>query len=143
MQEEERINIFLDDIRHPKDAVSYTGDNKYWNLQWGVPRNYEQFVNLVTLIISDGNKIDLISFDHDLAPEHYAPSDRYNDYENWLAETGTVEKTGYDCAKWLLEFYQERNLELPEIKCHSMNVIGKQNILNLFSDYARGTLGNR
>lgn len=70
---------------------------------WDVVRNYDQFVAYIQL----HGVPDIISFDHDLGQEE------------------SVEKTGYDCAKWLVE----RGL-LPSkgYYVHSMNPVGKDNI---------------
>jgi hypothetical protein len=103
--------LFLDDIRKP-----LTPD-------WDVVRNYAGFVEYI-----EANGVpDIISFDHDLAFEHYP-----------LAETNPglkipyktyTEKTGYDCAKWLVE----RGDELPKtVIVHSFNPVGAENIARLF-----------
>ena len=60
----------------------------------------------------------MISFDHDLADEHYL---KQNSQE-------FVEKIGYDCAKWLVEYCMDHYLDLPKFYCHSMNPVGKENI---------------
>ena len=46
------------------------------------------------------------------------------------------EKTGYHCAKWLVQYCIDNKLELPkEIFIHSMNVIGGVNIASIFETY--------
>ena len=46
------------------------------------------------------------------------------------------EKTGYDCAKWLINYCMDNQLELPEtILIHSMNPVGSLNIKSLFDSY--------
>lgn len=42
------------------------------------------------------------------------------------------ETTGYDCAKWLKEFYIENQLKLPVMFVHSQTTVGTDNIVNLF-----------
>lgn len=125
------MKIFLDDIRKPETCNKYMHltignlSNLYLGNDWLIVRNYDEFVNSVT---RNYKLITHISFDHDLAPDHYIHSDRqdfinYDEYQ---------EKTGYDCAKWLKEFYQEKGKKLPILFCHSMNPVGVQNIINLF-----------
>ena len=47
-----------------------------------------------------------------------------------------IEKTGYHCAKWLINYCMDNNLELPnEIIIHSMNPYGSENIKSLFNTY--------
>lgn len=137
--------IFLDDYRLPKDCVSYMykriGDlNPIYLEEWIVVKNYNEFIEAVA---KNYERITHISFDHDLADEHIRDVNglggrEYKDIsKEELAEyekirSGFVEKTGYDCAKWLKEFYEERKLKLPIMFVHSMNPVGTQNIINLF-----------
>jgi hypothetical protein len=68
---------------------------------------------------------EMISLDHDLADIHYLKpnSDEY------------AEKIGYDCAKWLIEYCMDNYLDLPKFYCHSMNPVGKKNILSLLENF--------
>lgn len=98
--------LFLDDCRNPPDS------------SWDVVRSYNEF----TKYIEENGVPELISFDHDLAFEHYPLAETnpskdipYNTYE---------EKTGYDCAKWLIE----RSILPDNFIVHSMNPVGAQNI---------------
>lgn len=59
--------LFLDDIRWPIEAFQYTKNEIFWEKEWSIVRNYQQFVDW---IIENGLP-KLISFDHDLADEHY------------------------------------------------------------------------
>jgi hypothetical protein len=101
--------LFLDDVRNPPDST------------WEVVRSYNAFVDY----INTNGVPDLISFDHDLSFEHY-PFGEVNPNTKIPYET-YKEKTGYDCAKWLIE-----NKHLPtHCVVHSMNPVGKENILFL------------
>jgi hypothetical protein len=128
--------LFLDDIRYPKNCTSYmlSRDSraKEYGERWEIVRNYQEFVDWITV----NGLPDLISFDHDLAPEHYAPQDRWNDYDKWLEES-PIEKTGMSCAHWLTEYCQKHDLKLPEWMVHSMNPIGTKNITNLLTRYGK------
>lgn len=115
--------LFLDDIRWPIEAFQYTKNEIFLEKEWSIVRNYQQFVDW---IIENGLP-KLISFDHDLADEHY-----------WAQNTNVfVEKTGYDCAKWLVEYCLENHQNLPKFYCHSMNPVGKENILNLLNNFRK------
>lgn len=72
---------------------------------------YEEFVKFIL----DNGLPDFISYDHDLGEG----------------------KTGYDCAKWLVEYCLENNLSLPEYAVHSQNPVGKENILTLLSNFEK------
>jgi len=46
------------------------------------------------------------------------------------------EKTGYHCAKWMINYCLDNNLNLPKkILIHSMNIVGSQNIISLFETF--------
>jgi hypothetical protein len=89
----------------------------YRNQEWEIVRNFDEFVDW---ILTNGLP-DVVSFDHDLADEHYAFAGNYNIFR---------EKTGYDAAKWLVEFCMHEQLPLPEYHVHSMNPVGGDNIRN-------------
>ncbi len=122
-------NLFLDDIREPKEVT--------WiqlpPVSWAVVRSYAEFVEM---IVQRGMP-DLISFDHDLGMEHY------RDYVKNGLKTGKLdydsyqEKTGYDCAKWLVDFCMETGKLLPKYLIHSKNGIGAANIDAYFRSYQR------
>lgn len=124
------MKLFLDDIRNPMDCIGYV--NRYgirpdlYLGQWVVVRSYDEFVNY----IEQNGLPEIISFDHDLADEHYndAMYEGDDSYKK-LYETFR-EKTGYDAAKWLIRFCDGK--KLPQCVCHSMNPAGRANINNLF-----------
>lgn len=120
------MKVFLDDIRNPEEAATYMHArigklNPIYLENWMVVRNYEDFIHVVE---KNFDSITHISFDHDLADEHY-------DHTTWENPMYT-EKTGLDCAKWLKQFYKEKETDLPVLFVHSMNPIGTQNIINVF-----------
>jgi len=129
------MKIFLDDIRCPSECASYMHKRIgklnpiYLEGNWYIVRNYEQFQQA---IIDHSNIITHVSFDHDLADEHYHSS-MYDGRDVYEKHLQTVkEKTGYECAKWLKEYYDFREKSLPTMFVHSMNPVGTENIINLF-----------
>ena len=103
----------------------------YWE-DWIVVRNFDEFTAQIT---ANFDKITHVSFDHDLADFHYEMTEE--DYTNLSEEEmmnkfGSVDKTGYDCAKWLKSYYEVMQLPLPVMFVHSMNPVGTENIINLF-----------
>ena len=125
-----RYNIFLDDIRTPSQCYHYTGNGVYLMDDWVVVRSYEDFVKMVT----DNGVPTVISFDHDLADFHYkVQNDLSPEYYD-----SCVEKTGYHCAQWLLNFCLDYNYQIPTVVyIHSMNTIGSKNIASLFNTYKK------
>ena len=124
--------LFLDDFREVKQAADYMysrigADNYvYHNEDWLIAKNYDDFVD----IVNEHGIPDLISYDHDLADEHYAPKDQYADYNSWAKTREFTEKTGLDCAKWMVEYCRKQGVKHPAYFVHSMNPVGVANIKN-------------
>lgn len=115
------MRLFLDDLR----TVNMVYPNPNLN-EWVVVRDFYQFVNYI-------NKYglpDYISFDHDLGMEHTRWYFENGGHENppnpSVAEF--KEKTGYDAAKWLVDYCVEKGQPLPLWHVHSHNPIGANNI---------------
>lgn len=128
--------LFLDDIRHPYDAFNYTNQSMFLKKEWVIVRDFNQFI---AYIIENGMP-DFIAFDHDLADEHYTPSEYWNDYnlsKQYQDSKEYKEKTGLDCAKWLVDHCIDNNLELPQYFVHSQNPVGKDNIIGYFESYLK------
>jgi len=130
--------IYLDDIRTPTSN------------DWIVVRNYDEFINKVTEI--GLGEIETISLDHDLgdtAMNEYFKNVSPNyklDYDN------IEEKTGYDCAKWIVDYFYEMNpdriemsrskkevnkIKFPLVVVHSANPIGSANIMGYFNNFLK------
>jgi hypothetical protein len=124
-------NLFLDDIRQPRDACYIvTNPRIYWDEEWVVVKNYKQFCDW----IKRNGLPNIVSFDHDLADIHYNV-----DFEDWKDHTADqlgVEETGLDCAKWLVEYCLDNGFNLPEYYVHSANLVGKM-IIQLYLDNAK------
>ncbi len=109
-------NLFLDDERNPNEFLKDL-------LAWVVVRNYNEFVTVVT----ERGLPGFVSFDHDLAEEHYA-SDDCSQFKH---------RTGLDCAKWLINHCLKTNQDLPKWQVHSMNPVGRLNIKHRLQDFPR------
>jgi hypothetical protein len=100
--------LWLDDIRDPKTAdwlMMYAPDfsNNSSNVIW--VKNYSEFIDWIL-------KNDVpykISFDHDLGEE----------------------KSGFDCAKWLVDYCLDNQKSIPNFVVHSANPVGSENIRHL------------
>jgi hypothetical protein len=99
--------------------------------EWIIARNYADFV---TIILSKGLP-EFIAFDHDLSDEHYYPITILG--INDIPYISYKEKTGFDCAKWLVDFCIMNNKKLPKYVVHSMNPIGKENIEKYLENFER------
>ena len=123
--------LFLDDERMPED-VTWVEFPRYEAIY--IIRSYDGFVKQIEL-----NGLPMfVCFDHDLADEHYVAmleenstdADRYEYDDGGLKKTIDYgpEKTGYDCAKWLVDYCDQKGYKLPNYVVHSMNPLGKQRI---------------
>jgi hypothetical protein len=127
--------LFLDDERLPHRVT-------WANLPpgpWTVVRNYSEFVSYIK---KHGMPV-FVSFDHDLADEYYRPS-MYNPdkhYTKYYTDETFKEKTGYDCAKWLINYCLDYKLPFPKYEVHSMNPIGKENIKSIIENYKNLSFG--
>ena len=111
--------LWLDDIRDPeiedaKNFISYLiwefFDDDSTDIVW--VKTQTEFENY----IKENGLPDLISFDNDL---------------------GIGNGAGYDCAKWLVEYCMNNNVQLPEWYVHSSNPVAKENISKLFENFEK------
>ena len=123
------MKLFLDDVRVPKVAYSYTRNTIFLEDGWDIVRDYDQFVAWIT----KNGLPDFIAFDHDLADEHYSIHNQVGD----IKYDEMTEKTGMDCAKWLVDYCMDNELRLPEWYTHSMNPAGTQNIDSLLVNFKK------
>jgi len=116
-----KINLFLDDVRNPKDVT--------WVelplVEWTIVRNYDDFVNAVKT-----NSIIICSFDHDMFTEHYQEYHRVHQtgFKDKIDYTRFKEKTGYDCALFLANYCVENLIPIPQYYIHTLNGPGGANI---------------
>ena len=74
-------------------------------------KNYDEFCSY----INTNGLPDIICFDHDLGQE----------------------KSGYDCAKFVVSYCQAHNLDIPEFDMQSSNTVGKDNIRSILNNWHR------
>lgn len=113
--------LYLDDIRIPTlvgvDLVKSYDEFVAWIEKHGIP--------------------DLISFDHDLAPDQYPL--RQTDIHAKIDYSSYKERTGYHCAQYIVA----NNLPLRNWAVHSYNPTGKANIEAVLRAYRpRGEMRN-
>jgi len=119
----EKIYLYLDDVRIPNGQ------------HWEVVRNYDEFVSHIKL--NGLENYEVISLDHDLgdsAMKEYYTNVKSN-YE--LNYKRIEEKTGMDCARFIVMESLTNNIPLPQIYVHSANPIGTHNILGYINNYLR------
>jgi hypothetical protein len=117
----EKIRLYLDDVRTPKDV------------DWKVVRSYDEFVAHIKM--NGLENYELISLDHDLGDT--AMNEYYNNVSpNYTLDYNNIqEKTGLDCAKFLVAESMNTKIPLPQIYIHSANPIGSANIMGYVNNY--------
>jgi len=126
----QKIRLYLDDVRTPKNPNNEWVDGID---EWQVVRNYDEFIAHIRL--NGLENYEVISLDHDLGDS--AMKEYYNNvHPNYTLDyNNIVEKTGYDCAKWLVAESMTKNVPLPQIYVHSANPIGSANIMGYINNY--------
>jgi hypothetical protein len=104
--------LWLDDIRNPNLYMwqiqympNYNEDSD--SIIW--VKDYNEFVSW----INQNGLPNEIFFDHDLGKD----------------------ESGYDVAKWLVDYCIDNNLDLPKWKIQSANPVGRDNINGLLNNY--------
>lgn len=124
--------LWLDDYRDPYNKevdwlvfspLSREDLKVYW------AKSYDSFVHFIT---NEGLP-DAICFDHDLS-DFQAFKAGYPDLMEDVP-TPITEKTGFDCAKWLIDYCMDNNKPLPLYNIQSANPVGKENIDKLLKNY--------
>ena len=108
--------LWLDDRRNPfeGDWLKFSPIEKPFDTIW--IKSYSEFVKW----IKQNGLPDGICFDNDLGLD-----------EN-------PEKTGYDCAKWLVEYCLDNGIrEIPKWNTQSSNPAGRDNINGLFVSFIK------
>ena len=112
--------IYLDDIRTPVDP------------DWVVVRNYDEFVSKITEIGLEN--IDVISLDHDLGDTAMLEWYRNTSVNYTVNYDNIKEKTGMDCAKWLVEQWLD-DKPVCLVMVHSANAVGSANIMGYINNF--------
>ena len=119
--------LWLDDVRDPfqNDWLNFSPIGKNIEVTWIT--NYQDFVDWITTY----GLPDAICFDHDLSDLQAFKSS----YPEMVEDIECNEKTGYDCAKWLVEYCINNDKSLPKYAIQSANPVGKENINSLLTNF--------
>lgn len=128
--------LFLDDERIPADVtwVEIGNGKSYYESRgapWEIVRSFDAAVQWVI----DNGYPDVVSFDHDLG---YAALTKH-DSGLVIVSDATESKSGYDFAKWLVE-YDMKTGDMPacfSFTVHSMNPVGAKNIKSYLDNYIK------
>lgn len=117
--------LWLDDLRDPSQ-----GQFKIWlNLAFGENldvtwvKSYDEFVKY----FKHNEMPYAISFDHDISSFELTD------------DLDSNEKTGLDCAKWIVDYCMNNAVRLPKYFVHSANPVGRENIQSYLDNYLKFT----
>ena len=112
--------LWLDDLRNPykdnwiKDyAPDFVGE-----IVW--VKKYHYFVSW----IEENGLPDMICFDHDLSDIH-------------INKSTYKEKNGMDCARYVVDYCLDNNVDLPKWNIQSANPVGRDNINGLLVSFIK------
>lgn len=122
--------LWLDDIRNPSESnwLSFS-PIPHQEVIW--VRSYIEFTKWIT----KNGLPDGICFDHDLGKEVEINVRSKGLSKKAARKLKNEEKTGMDCAKWLVEYCMNNGVELPPWNIHSANPVGKANIEGLLRNF--------
>jgi hypothetical protein len=120
-------NLFLDDERVPS-KVTWT---ELPNVPWVIVRSVESFISH----ISRYGLPQIVSFDHDLADEHYARYHEANQVTGVFRYDGLTVKTGLEAAKWLVRYCETFQKPMPECYYHTRNHFGEANMREVINNF--------
>ena len=127
--------LWLDDYRDPNDKsidwMVFSPIGRNVNIVW--VKSYGEFIDYL-----NKNKLpDGICFDHDLGVPNHNKRVAEGMSKRQSRKLKPLEKTGYDAAKWLVEYCLDNELTLPKWNCQSANPVGRDNINGLLNNFKR------
>ncbi|MES3018193.1 MAG: cyclic-phosphate processing receiver domain-containing protein [Bacteroidota bacterium] len=126
-----KILLWLDDIRNPLEDnwLVFSPIEQPFEVVW--MKTYKEFTRWIT---NNGLPTG-ICFDHDLS-DFQAMKSGYPELMEDV-DYPLEEKTGKDCANWLVEYCMDKNLKLPLYNIQSANPAGKENINSLLQNFIK------
>jgi hypothetical protein len=124
--------LWLDDLRNPHEgkwieefAPDYLNSG---SIIWVL--NYEEFIEW----IRKNGLPQKICFDHDLGEDVAIKLVSKGINKKKAREVKKLAKSGYDCAKWLVDYCIDHDLQIPDWNVQSANPVGKENINGLLNN---------
>jgi hypothetical protein len=124
--------LWLDDLRNPHEgkwieefAPDYLNSG---SIIWVL--NYEEFIEW----IRKNGLPEMICFDHDLGEDVAIKLVSKGFNKKKAREVKKLAKSGYDCAKWLVDYCIDHDLQIPDWNVQSANPVGKENINGLLNN---------
>lgn len=133
------MKIFIDDTRIPLDCIKHKSEEIFYNKDWEIVKTFDEFKALLDHIVLNDlfQEIELLSFDHDLADEHYHSSMMDPDHSNESLYPTFLEKTGLDCVKYLIDVCLDHGFTMPKYIVHTQNPVGYIKIESMLDNFVK------
>lgn len=131
--------LWLDDYRDPLDGdwLIFSPIPQPYEVLW--VKNYKDFCWWIT----KNGLPTAICFDHDLGQDVADEKVRNGMSKRKSRMEKRNEMSGFECAKWLVEYCLDNNLELPKWNCQSANPVGRDNINGLLNNFRENQSKNQ
>ena len=129
-----KILLWLDDRRNPYDynyLEQFSPLRGEYKVVW--VRSYDEFTKWIT----KNGLPDGICFDHDLGMQVAISARELGMSKKKSRFLKSKEKTGYDCAKWLVDYCIDTRTPPPVYSIQSANVVGAENIDSLLKNFLK------
>jgi hypothetical protein len=125
--------LWLDDVRNPmeNDWLVFSPIGKNVDVTW--VKSYSEFTSWITC----NGLPDAICFDHDLGKELESKLLKKGASKRLARQLKAEEKSGYDAAKWLVDYCMDNELNLPEWGIQSANPVGRESIDGLLKGFKK------
>jgi hypothetical protein len=130
--------LWLDDIRDPSLGdwlMCYAPQFAYGEGEVIWVKNYYSFVDW----IKENGIPHMIAFDHDLGQDVANEKVEQGMSKRRSRREKRTEMSGFECAKWLVEYCLDNNVELREWTIQSANPVGVENINGLLNGFKNRT----
>jgi hypothetical protein len=118
--------LWLDDCRDPLDGevdwMVFSCLGRDCNVVWA--KSYDEF----TFWVKENGLPDGVNFDHDLGGDEVKEKVANGMSKRQAKRERRGTPTGYDCAKWLVDYCIDNGFQLPLWYTHSANPVGRENI---------------
>jgi hypothetical protein len=91
---------------------------------------------------------DLRQVPMDTSDEHYEWVKDFYEFQMWILENGVPDVldldhdlggqySGYDCLKFCIGIVVGNHLDIPELRVHSMNPVGRDNMVKYYENFVK------
>ena len=91
---------------------------------------------------------DIRHVPEDTSTEHYEWVKDFYEFQMWILENGMPDvldldhdlgeyHSGYDCLKFCIGIAVGNNLSVPELRVHSMNPVGRDNMMKYYENFVK------